>query len=67
MENMIDSNGMVLCLGFPSAGKYSIGIDLGTGSDEGRAAVIRLGENGAPDELVQTLRLDKESRKWIPE
>jgi hypothetical protein len=37
--------------------QYAIGIDKGIGEDHGAAAVIRMGENGAPDELVETLGL----------
>ena len=35
--------------------QYAIGIDKGIGEDHGAASVIRLGENGDPDELVETL------------
>jgi hypothetical protein len=36
---------------------YGIGIDIGMGEDRSSAAVVRLGENGAADELVAMLDL----------
>ena len=45
------------------AGRYAIGIDEGS-SDGDVAAVVRCGKEGEPDELIQTLRRNKESGKW---
>jgi hypothetical protein len=46
------------------AGRYSIGVDYGSGSDEPVGAILRAGEDGEPDELVATLRRDKKSGQW---
>ena len=37
--------------------QYAIGVDAGIGEEHGAAVVIRLGENGAPDESVEELGL----------
>ena len=55
----------VFKLEVPKAGRYFIGTDEGS-SDENVAAVILQGENGNPDELVQTLKRDKYSGVWEP-
>ena len=36
---------------------YAIGVDYGSGEDKGAAAIVRLGENGAADEVVEMLDL----------
>lgn len=51
----------------PSAGKYCIGVDYGSGEDVDTAAVVRAGENGQPDELVAVLRRDPKTGSWVQE
>ena len=51
----------------PGSGRYSIGVDYGNGEDESVAVVIRVGENGKPDEQVATLHRDKATGKWVQE
>jgi hypothetical protein len=36
-------------------GKYAIGIDYGSSTDEGVIAIVKLGDDGKPDELVASL------------
>ena len=42
---------------FENGKEYTVGIDTAKGEDKSMAAVIRLGEKGAADELIQTLGL----------
>jgi hypothetical protein len=51
----------------PKAGRYCIGADYGQASDETVAALMRIGEDGEPDELISILRRDKETGKWEQE
>ena len=51
----------------PTAGRYCIGMDYGQASDESVAALMRIGEDGEPDELISILRRDKKTGKWVQE
>ena len=51
----------------PRAGRYSMEVDYGNGSDECVAAILRIGEDGEPDELVTTLHRDKTTGEWKEE
>jgi hypothetical protein len=51
----------------PKAGRYEIGVDYANGSDECTAAIILVGQDDEPDELVTTLHRDKETGKWKEE
>lgn len=51
----------------PGSGRYSIGVDYGNGEDESVAVVIRVGENGKPDEQVATLHRDIITKEWVEE
>ena len=51
----------------PTAGRYCIGMDYGQASDETVAALMRMGEDGEPDELISILRRDKVTGKWEQE
>ena len=47
------------------SGHYALGIEMGVGSDESVAVVLRVGENGEPDREVAIFRMDKVSGKWV--
>jgi hypothetical protein len=63
--NVMQETPMVFTL--PGAGRYSIGVDYGNSEEACFASVLRLGEDGNPDEQVASLRRDKTTGEWIQE
>lgn len=64
---MIDLNGMAITFRVPSAGTYCIGIAYGTESSGAFAVIMKAGEKGTNDEVVQVFQLDRATGKWIAE